>query len=158
MSCDINYWHGNALPGKRVTHATALWPHLKRTISHEKSHAMNLIGTPEIRTATSSSPRNRSKYTRPSSLRRGWVWDRDYMQYHRRWLSSECASNSGQQENMRLTGSVRLMKGTYTWRGGQTQQRCLGDREGAKCTYYGKELHGECVFELFLFSKGNSLG
>ena len=31
-------------------------------LSHEKSHAVNLIGAPEIRTATSSSPRNRSKY------------------------------------------------------------------------------------------------
>ena len=46
-------------------------------LSHEKSHAVNLIGAPEIRTATSSSPRNRSKYTRPSSLCRGGVWDRD---------------------------------------------------------------------------------
>ena len=34
-------------------------------LSHEKSHAVNLIGAPEIRTATSSSPRNRSKYTKP---------------------------------------------------------------------------------------------
>ena len=48
-------------------------------LSHEKSHAVNLIGAPEIRTATSSSPRNRSKYTRPSSPCRGGVWDRDYM-------------------------------------------------------------------------------
>ena len=47
-------------------------------LSHEKSHAVNLIGAPEIRTATSSSPRNRSKYTRPSSPCRGGVWDRDY--------------------------------------------------------------------------------
>ena len=46
-------------------------------LSHEKSHAVNLIGAPEIRTATSSSPRNRSKYTRPSSPCRGGVWDRD---------------------------------------------------------------------------------
>ena len=46
--------------------------------SHEKSHAVNMIGAPEIRTATSSSPRNRSKYTRPSSPCRGGVWDRDY--------------------------------------------------------------------------------
>ena len=30
--------------------------------SHEKSHAVNQIGAPEIGTATSSSPRNRSKY------------------------------------------------------------------------------------------------
>ena len=29
-------------------------------LSHEKSHAVNLIGAPEIRTATSSSPRNRT--------------------------------------------------------------------------------------------------
>ena len=36
-------------------------------LSHEKSHAVNLIGAPEIRSATSLSPRNRSKYTRPSS-------------------------------------------------------------------------------------------
>ena len=49
-------------------------------LSHEKSHAVNLIGTPEIRTATSSSPRNHSKYTRPSSPCRGGVWDRDYLQ------------------------------------------------------------------------------
>ena len=42
-------------------------------LSHEKSHAVNLIGAPEIRTATSSSPRNRSKYTRPSSPCRGGV-------------------------------------------------------------------------------------
>ena len=48
-------------------------------LSHEKSHAVNLIGAPEIRTATSSSPRNRSKYTRPSSPCRGGVWDRDYV-------------------------------------------------------------------------------
>ena len=48
-------------------------------LSHEKSHAVNLIGAPEIGTATSSSPRNRSKYTRPSSPCRGGVWDRDYM-------------------------------------------------------------------------------
>ena len=48
-------------------------------LSHEKSHAVNLIGAPEIRTATSSSPRNRSKYTRPSSPCRGGVWDRDYL-------------------------------------------------------------------------------
>ena len=47
-------------------------------LSHEKSHAVNLIGAPEIRTATSSSPRNCSKYTRPSSPCRGGVWDRDY--------------------------------------------------------------------------------
>ena len=47
-------------------------------LSHEKSHAVHLIGAPEIRTATSSSPRNRSKYTRPSSPCRGGVWDRDY--------------------------------------------------------------------------------
>ena len=47
-------------------------------LSHEKSHAVNLIGAPEIRTATSPSPRNRSKYTRPSSPCRGGVWDRDY--------------------------------------------------------------------------------
>ena len=46
-------------------------------LSHEKSHAVNLIGAPEIRTATSLSPRNRSKYTRPSSPCRGGVWDRD---------------------------------------------------------------------------------
>ena len=46
-------------------------------LSHEKLHAMNLIGVPEIRTATSSSPRNHSKYTRPSSPRGGWVWDRE---------------------------------------------------------------------------------
>ena len=46
-------------------------------LSHEKSHAVNLIGAPEIRTATSSNPRNRSKYTRPSSPCRGEVWDRD---------------------------------------------------------------------------------
>ena len=45
-------------------------------LSHEKSHAVNLIGAPEIRTATSSSPRNHSKYTRPSSPCRGGVWDR----------------------------------------------------------------------------------
>ena len=32
-------------------------------LSHEKSHAVNLIGAPEIRTATSSSPRNRSQHT-----------------------------------------------------------------------------------------------
>ena len=50
-------------------------------LSHEKSRAMNLIGAPEIRTATSSSPRNRSKYTRPSSPCRGGVWDRDYYNY-----------------------------------------------------------------------------
>ena len=48
-------------------------------LSHEKSHAVNLIGAPEIRIATSSSPRNRSKYTRPSSPCRGGVWDRDYV-------------------------------------------------------------------------------
>ena len=47
-------------------------------LSYEKSHAVNLIGAPEIRTATSSSPRNRSMYTRPSSPCRGGVWDRDY--------------------------------------------------------------------------------
>ena len=47
-------------------------------LSHEKSHAVNLIGAPEIRTATSSSPRNRLKYTRPSSPCRSGVWDRDY--------------------------------------------------------------------------------
>ena len=40
-------------------------------LSHEKSHAVNLIGAPEIRTATSSSPRNRSNYTRPSFPCRG---------------------------------------------------------------------------------------
>ena len=39
-------------------------------LSHEKSHSVNLIGAPEIRTATSSSPRNRSKYTRPSLVPR----------------------------------------------------------------------------------------
>ena len=49
-------------------------------LSHEKSHSVNLIGAPEIRTATSSSPRNRSKYTRPSSPCGGGVWDRDYSQ------------------------------------------------------------------------------
>ena len=78
MSCDFNYWHGNALSGMQqcglICAAGAL--------SHEKSHAVNLIGAPEIRTATSSSPRNRSKYTRPSSPCRGGVWDRNYL-YHR---------------------------------------------------------------------------
>ena len=34
-------------------------------LSHEKSHAVNLIGAPEIRTATSSSPRNRSSTPDP---------------------------------------------------------------------------------------------
>ena len=48
-------------------------------LSHKKSHAVNLIGAPEIRTAMSSSPRNCSKYTRPSSPCRGGVWDRDYI-------------------------------------------------------------------------------
>ena len=47
-------------------------------LSHEKSHAVNLIGAPEIGIATSSGPRNRSKYTRPSSPHGGWVWVRDY--------------------------------------------------------------------------------
>ena len=60
-------------------------------LSHEKSHAVNLIGAPEIRTATSSSPRNRSKYTRPSSPCRGGVWDRDYS------LHSDIASHTAVQ-------------------------------------------------------------
>ena len=46
-------------------------------LSHEKSHVVNLIGAPDIRTATSSSPRNCSKYTRPSSPHGSWVWVRD---------------------------------------------------------------------------------
>ena len=50
--------------------------------SHEISHAVNLIGAPEIRTATSSSPRNRSRELEVhetlfrAAPRRGWVWDR----------------------------------------------------------------------------------
>ena len=70
-----------------ATHCLVCWSRMQQhcglicaagALSHEKSHAVNLIGAPEIRTATSSSPRNRSKYTRPSSPCRGGVWDRDY--------------------------------------------------------------------------------
>ena len=86
QSCDINYCHGNALSGMQVAHVTTLQQCglicAAGALSHEKSHAVNLIGAPEIRTAMSSSPRNRSKYTRPSSRCRGGVWDRDYSPYY----------------------------------------------------------------------------
>ena len=41
---------------------------------------------------------------------------------------------------------------TCTQKAEQAQQRCLGDHKGTKCTYDGRELYGEHVFELFLFS------
>ena len=48
-------------------------------LSHEKSHAVNLIGMLEIRTAVSANPKNRSMYTRPSSLLENGVRvQRDY--------------------------------------------------------------------------------
>ena len=65
MSCDINGTATHCLVcGSRMQQQCG---HIGAAgaLSHEKSHAVNLIGTPEIRTATSSSPRNRSKYTRP---------------------------------------------------------------------------------------------
>ena len=36
------------------------------------------------------------------------------LSYHRNWLLSACAYNTWQQENMRLTGSMRLIKSTKT--------------------------------------------
>ena len=58
MSLDINYWHGKYVD-RTYNNSVATF-----VLSHKKSHAMNVIGAPEIRTAASSSPRNRSKYTR----------------------------------------------------------------------------------------------
>ena len=63
--------------------------------------------------------------------------------YRRHWLLSACTSNSGQQKIMRLT------EGTYAWK---AEGMCLGDLEGAKCTYDGRELYQETVFELLSFS------
>ena len=49
-------------------------------LSHDKNnHVVNLIGTPEIRTAVPVSSKNHSKYTRPSSSQEGGVWVRDYI-------------------------------------------------------------------------------
>ena len=78
MSCDINYGHDNALSGIRLRMQQQCGhTGTAGVLSHEKSYAVNLIGTPEIRTVMSSSPRNRSKYTRPFSPAGGWVWERD---------------------------------------------------------------------------------
>ena len=70
--CRVQISAGRACNNTVASFAPLVRCHIK------KSHAVNLIGAPEIRTATSSSPRNRSKYTRPSSPCRGGVWDRDY--------------------------------------------------------------------------------
>ena len=35
-----------------------------------------------------------------------------YLKYHRKWLLSACAYNMRQQENIRLTGRMRLIKST----------------------------------------------
>ena len=81
MACDINYWHGNALSDVQVTRGCVHHGHISAAgaLSHEKLHAVNLIGAPEIRTATSSSPRNLSDKVHQTLFpRRGWVWDRDY--------------------------------------------------------------------------------
>ena len=72
--------------------------------------------------------------------------------YRRRWLLSVCASNSGQQETMRLTGSVRLIKRTYARKAGLAQRHMNADHEDAKCTYDGRKRYEERVFELFDFS------
>ena len=64
-------------------------------LSHEKSHAVNLIGAPEIRTATSSSPRNRSKYTsliprpNPHAGKRVWCTSSDFLRFQDAKQSSD---------------------------------------------------------------------
>ena len=51
---------------------------------------------------------------------------------------------------MHLTESVHLMEGTCMRKVGQAQLQ-LGDCKGAKCTYDGRNLYKERVFEFFVF-------
>ena len=69
---------------------------------------------------------------------------------YRRWLFSVCVSNSGQQENICLTGSVRLIKRIFTCERWGKHNGMNGDCEGAKCTYDGRKLYEEHVFKLSL--------
>ena len=71
--------------------------------------------------------------------------------YRRHCLLSACASNCGQQESMCLNKNMRLIKRTYVRyrRGKHNGVNC--DRESAKCTYDGRKLYEERVFELSLF-------
>ena len=54
------------------------WQHQVTWLLRNMSHGSVLIGTSEIRTAESASPRKCSIYTRPFSSREGGVWGRDY--------------------------------------------------------------------------------
>ena len=53
---------------------------------------------------------------------------------------------------MHLTGSVRLIKRTYAQKVGLAQWHMNLDHKDAKCTYDGRKLYEERVFELFDFS------
>ena len=64
-----------------------------------------------------------------------WIVTHSILDYRRNWLLSACAYNTRQQENMRLTGSMRLIKSAKRSRRGVRKER----GEGRKAYNGGQE-------------------